>query len=440
MQTALTAGVARELINPALGTYLAGYGHPWRGCRSIRDDLTATALVLDDGDTRVGIVGIDQLAIHESIVARIRSAAETEAGIPTGHLLIGCSHSHCSPVGSAFDDSSEAQRTYVDSLVERVTAALRAAAAALRPATLRAGRGESDINVNRRQSDGKGSVKIGAVAEGPVDRTIGLLQVVEAGSTETLLATVVNFTCHPTILSPKHKFATAGWPAVMRRTVEAQIHSPVLFLQGATGDINPDHDWGRGELEALERLGRRVGESVLEALPTLQPVSGTPLAATRAPVWLTLVPEPHPRTGRPMGYRRALQRQIPVPGFVVDWLMRRCYPWRNAVETRDGGHPAVPMEAQALRLGDVAVVAQAAEVFHEIGAAVKDGSPAQVTLFAGYANGMIGYLPTAEEHARGGYEVDVAPYFYRFPGRLHPDSGERAADASSEQLQALFSR
>ena len=436
----LNAGVARAIINPELGTYLAGYGHPFRGCRSIRDDLSATALVLDDGETRVAIVGIDQLAIHESIVARIRAGAEAEAGVPADHVLIGCSHSHCSPVASAFDDSSDAQRAYVDSLVTRVIEALRSASEGLRPAAIRAGRGESDINVNRRQSDGKGSVKIGAVADGPVDRTIGLVQVVEADDRPCAMATVVNFTCHPTILGPKFKFATAGWPAVMRRTVEAQIDGPVLFLQGATGDINPDHEWGRGELEALERLGERVGNSVLETLPGLEPVSGTPLAASRAPVWLTLVPELHPRTGRPMGYRRALQRHIPVPGFFVDWLMRRCYPWRNAVETRADGQPAVPMEVQALRLGDVAVVAQAAEVFHEIGAAVKDASPAGLTLFAGYANGMIGYLPTAEEHARGGYEVDVAPYFYRFPGRLHPDSGERATAASSGLLKALFPR
>ncbi len=90
-------------------------------------------------------------------------------------------------------------------------------------------------------------------------------------------------------------------------------------------------------------------------------------------------------------------------------------------------------------LGDVALVGWAAEVFHGLGMATKDTSPARLTLFAGYSNGMIGYLPTAEEHARGGYEVDMAPYFYRLDGRMDPDSGARAAEQSHELLARLFS-
>ena len=69
---------------------------------------------------------------------------------------------------------------------------------------------------------------------------------------------------------------------------------------------------------------------------------------------------------------------------------------------------------------------------------MKAESPARLTLFAGYANGMIGYLPTAEEHARGGYEVDVSPYFYRLSGRLDPDAGAQAAEQSRELIGRLF--
>ena len=70
---------------------------------------------------------------------------------------------------------------------------------------------------------------------------------------------------------------------------------------------------------------------------------------------------------------------------------------------------------------------------------MKAASPAEMTLFGGYSNGMIGYLPTAEEHARGGYEVDVSPYFYRMTGRLDPTAGERASTQSRELLARLFS-
>ena len=35
---------------------------------------------------------------------------------------------------------------------------------------------------------------------------------------------------------------------------------------------------------------------------------------------------------------------------------------------------------------------------------VKDNSPYQVTFFVGIANGIQGYMPTAEAYERGGYE------------------------------------
>lgn len=433
----LTAGVYRTLINPAQGTYLAGYGHPFRGCRSVRDDLTATALVLDDGATRLALVAVDQLAIAEDVADLIRQ--QVAASVPADHVLIACSHGHCTPVASAPADQARApQRRYVEErFVPRVVEALTRAAGDLRPAELYAGAGEIDIAVHRRATDAKGRPVIGAVPDGAVDRFAGALQVRGAEGGPTLV-TVVNATAHPTILGPKFKIATAGWPGEMRRVIEATTGAPALFLQGATGDVNPDHEWGRGELEALARIGRRAGEQICATLDQLAPLPGTPLGVRREPVHLDLVPELHRRTGAPLTYQQALQRQIKVPRAVVDWLMRRCYPWRNRLERRPDGGWRVPLELQVLRLGDAAIVAQGAEVFQGIGQAVKQASPATLTLFAGYANGMIGYLPTREEHARGGYEVDMAPYFYRLPGRLDPDSAERAVAASGALLESLW--
>ena len=139
-----------------------------------------------------------------------------------------------------------------------------------------------------------------------------------------------------------------------------------------------------------------------------------------------------------MDHLQALSRLVHMPRFVVRWLLGRCYPWRGRQTTGTGGELRVPMEVQALRIGDVALVGWAAEVFHGLGLTTKHASPAKLTLFAGYANGMIGYLPTAEEHARGGYEVDMAPYFYRLDGRMDPESGARAAEQSHELLARLF--
>jgi hypothetical protein len=69
-------------------------------------------------------------------------------------------------------------------------------------------------------------------------------------------------------------------------------------------------------------------------------------------------------------------------------------------------------------LGELNMVTMGAEVFTEIGLQVKAQSPRRHTLFGSLTDGCIGYLTTASAHDEGGYEVNVAPFAYRYPGRL----------------------
>jgi hypothetical protein len=69
-------------------------------------------------------------------------------------------------------------------------------------------------------------------------------------------------------------------------------------------------------------------------------------------------------------------------------------------------YPAkVPVIVQAIRLGDLAIVANPCESFAEIGLAIKKISPAKMTFTIELANGYNGYLPTPEQHKLGGYET-----------------------------------
>ncbi|MCB9786257.1 MAG: neutral/alkaline non-lysosomal ceramidase N-terminal domain-containing protein [Deltaproteobacteria bacterium] len=433
----LLAGTARADISPPDGTPLAGYAW-WRGSRGVRDPLFATALVLDDGATRLAIVALDLLAIHESVARAIAQAACERAGLSPDGLLLACSHSHCSPVASTSERAKPAQRAYVEALVPEVADAIVRAAATLAPVSLHAGATEASLAVHRRPLGPDGKALLQANPEGPVDRTMALLQLRDASG--KAVATVVNVACHPTTLGPRHKHASAVWPGVMRAEVEARTGAPCLFLQGATGDLNPTHDWSTraADLAAMEALGRRAAAAVLEALPALEPTPGLPLGCARSEVPLSLEPEPHPRTGRPMSYKQALWRRTHIPPVFADRLLDSFYPWEPAVTGADGASPTVPLTAQTLRLGEVAIATHGAETFQAIGVALRQRSPARLTLVAAYAGGMIGYLPTAEDHAHGGYEVDMSPYLYRLPGRLAPDSASRATDATIRHFDTLF--
>ncbi|MBI3911226.1 MAG: hypothetical protein HY320_09870, partial [Armatimonadetes bacterium] len=96
--------------------------------------------------------------------------------------------------------------------------------------------------------------------------------------------------------------------------------------------------------------------------------------------------------------------------------------------------PPCPLEMQALRIGDVALIATAGETFTEVGQRLKQALPLPRSVALGYSNGCVGYIPTEAAFSQGGYEVEVA---YRYYGTLMltPDC-ERLILAAGRRLAA----
>ena len=441
----LRAGVAREVISPPKGITLIGYGDRVQGNAGVHDDLTATALVLDDGQARLALVACDLLCLNEFVVDRIRARTGTQT-----QVVICCSHTHSGPITYADTDSGRARRAAVEGLVAGIVRAVQQATSALVPAKLSWCQTEADIAVNRREKQPDGTVVMGVNPAGPVDRSVGVLCVHAArrswlGRRKKVdgapLATVVNFACHGTVLGPTNLFASADWIGTMRSRVEGTLGGLTLFLQGAGGDLNPNVELGEGDpWEAVQSLGERVADRVIAAYDASPaPVAGAPLRLSRQEVWLPLEARAITPTPLPT-YRRVLTDMMGLPyavRFVVEILLDHRFPWRPRIEARDGiWH--VPLRVNAVRIGDLGLVTFAAETLTEIGLAIKAGSVARHTMFASVSDGCIGYLPTAEAHAEGGYEVDVVPFYFRYPARLAPECAAIATDAAIAGLRELW--
>jgi hypothetical protein len=441
----LRAGVARRLITPPKGIFLIGYGDRTKGNLGVHDDLTATALVLDDGATRLALVALDMLAINEFVVDRVR------AQFPSTEVLLCCSHTHSGPIAYAGKESPRKNQAYINSLVESVAAAVKEASANLAQARLAWSQGEAGIAINRRQKIPDGHFEIGRNPAGVVDRSVQILSILTVpithpasritrhSSPATRLATLINFPCHGTVLGPDNLLACADWIGAMRAKVEQELGGMALFLQGATANLNPDMDWESSRaFDMVAEQGKRVAQSVVAAAKKTEMLDALPLKIERLEAWLpteakAVTPRP------PKNYAKPLLAMAKLPAFMAvfaDPLLDRRYPWKPRLEARDGFW-AAPMRLNAVRIGELALVTFGAEVFTEIGLAVKAASPAKHTLFASVTDGCISYLHTAASHPEGGYEVDVAPYAYRYPGRLSVECegiARRAAQAALERL------
>jgi hypothetical protein len=129
-----------------------------------------------------------------------------------------------------------------------------------------------------------------------------------------------------------------------------------------------------------------------------------------------------------------------LPGwmaFLADPLLNLRYPWKPQIESHNGSW-SVPMRISAVRISELALVTFAAETFTEIGLAVKAASPARHTLFASLTDGCISYLHTEASHTEGGYEVDLAPLAYRYPGRLTAGCERITCESAQTTLKYLW--
>jgi len=410
----LLAAAARRLITPPKGIFLIGYGDRTKGNLGVHDELTATALVLAHATTKNAIVALDLLTINEFIVDRVR------AELPGIEVFLCCSHTHSGPIAYADEKSPRLNREYIDALVKNIVAAVNEAVGKLVPARLEYHCTEAAIAINRREKMPDGHFEIGRNPDGVVDRSVQLVSVL--GPRDERVATLVNYACHGTVLGPDNLLVSADWIGAMRARVESQLDGLVLFIQGATANLNPDMDWDSPTaFQTMQVEGEGVAEAVLAALKNQgESIPATGLGVERAEVWLPLetpVTSPNPPKKE---YRAPLLKMAGLPGwlgFAVDYLLSVRYPWKPRLAARDGFWQ-VPMRIGVAKIGSLALVVFGAEVFTEIGLAVKAASPAKFTLFASLTDGCVSYLHTATAHDEGGYEVDTAPYAYRYPGRF----------------------
>ena len=96
---------------------------------------------------------------------------------------------------------------------------------------------------------------------------------------------------------------------------------------------------------------------------------------------------------------------------------------------RQGAQPA---EVQVIRLGDWHFAGIPAEYFVEHQLRVKTDTFPKHSFVVGGANGMIGYVPTKDAFARGGYETTLGP-----PSHMAPETGDLLADAAIKLIKKM---
>jgi hypothetical protein len=418
---------------------LAGFAARQGVSQGIHDDLFARALVLANGEAVVALVSVDLLALPGDFIKRVRERIQRSTGIEPSSVMIASTHTHAGPVTitTFFNPEESVDAAYMDSLAEAVEQSVTNAWLARFPATVGVGVAKVDgVGVNRRSPDQR-----------PIDEQIGIIKVDDFnGRTHAVL---INYSCHPTVLGPDNLLVTGDFPNFAIEEIERNIGPDgfAMFVNGTQGNISMGHS---SELSAIgvitpgrtfERaaeLGHLLADATLVALPVIATSDAPTLNTLTIPVNLPLKDYP-PLEEANTSLRDAdeLLARLTAEGAPLDQIMpaktQRLYASITNFYAREtlalpDGH--LPIELQGFRLGDAAFVAIPGEVFVEIGLALKRQLP-HMTFVVGIANGYIGYLPTREAYATGGYEV--------VSSKCQPEAADILVEKVASLTERLFS-
>jgi neutral ceramidase len=420
----LQAGAARVVITPPIGVPLSGYfvaeGRK-ETARDVHDDLYARALALSDGSKTVALVTTDLIGLGSEELTMVRDVVQRQAGIAPEHLILACTHTHSGPIVHPFPPSEivpgQADEDYFRLLPRLIGSAVTMAVRRMRPAKIGAGRGESYININRREMLPDGTLRglpfLGRNPGGITDREVGVVRVDDA-ETDRPLAVFLSYACHPVVLGPNLEIS-ADYVGYTVNFLERSLGSDVvaLFANGAQGDMNAIvHP---GTFADAERLGVTLGEDALKVVLETKTSGEARISIATRSVELPLNPASAPERQREyiQFLHREHERYIREGEARKQWdiEMRLNVANYRLYNREHMTLPYMPTEVMALGVQgegiSVGLVSEPAELFCEYGMRARQQSPFETTLVIGLANGFIGYVPTPNVYTEGGYECEA---------------------------------
>jgi hypothetical protein len=474
----LLAGTGRRCINPPPNIAHGGWGaQKHEQAEGIDMDLWATALALSDGATTAIILDIEIQILTNERADQIRAAVNKATGVPTQNIRACATHTHSGPVPykSWIEKGYEMVGPWFDNLARWCAEAASEAIANLQAVEIRVGRGECHINSNRRCITPAGERFLGVNPDGPCDHEVIVVRFDafdlearvprvpfssgESGtrgtrpSDDAPIATLVNYACHGTVMGPANRFITPDYAGPMKRVVEDAVGGRCVFLLGSAGNVGPVQGF-QADTRVYRELGAVLGHEVAkvalglkaippmpkfrEVIPSGAPLGmydaefpssrGTPVQVLDKEILVPLregLPEKKAATEKLEHWKAKLKaaREAGDDAAITEAIyMARRADIRLRMTDDFGGKTNAGVRTHFITFGDVALVGCNIEPFCEIGMTIKRESPFPTTFMCGYTNGRMAYMPTADEWAKGGYEVENSPF------------GHNAAEALQKEI------
>lgn len=357
----LKVGVGKTVITPPelktspikTKVWLAGFDCG-RAATAVHDDLEARAIILDDGNKRIGIVVVDLIGLFYDETEKIRR----EINASPLHLdlfLIASTHDHSAPdtlgIWGRNHLSRGVRRGYLEFVRAQAINALTQASQTLTPVHVRIAQGSApELMFDTRD---------------PIIKDDGydILQFTDANNGKTL-ATLVDWGNHPETMGSRNTVVTSDFPHWVRRRLEEKLGGTAVYITSSLGGlmttlgVHLADENGRPipdcSFEKTEKIGTLLADKMIKSLKE----SGEELTDIKLDFRnkTLFVPMQNPAF-RLMARLGVIQRDTYTHGKRISW----------------GVGKDIKTEVNILRLGPVQFATVPGELFPELEKGLPEG-------------------------------------------------------------------
>ncbi len=432
MKSRFKSGFGQIIITPKnirKSSYLAGLG-----ARNDSDDV----ILLDDlyvkvswfkkNDKDIIIINGDLLYFSDELCLDIWEWIENEYRVERINVVLNATHTHCAyHPGGAFFDGSLQDNNFIRMLSAKIKSAIEDAFNNLKEAKLYIAKTKCDIGVNRRKLIVKAQKRIPLrtiIANRPnpdaeIDHDLYAIKVIRG---EQVDAYLLNYACHPSVL--RGAYISSDFPgrigSSLKKIVDRSIF--VSYLQGFSGNIRPNLlspassflkspkkfiiefiEGSHFEKNTSEKHIDRIGQKIADKIKTIsddnfKEVHFKPKAK---------------EVEVELSFEKAFSKEYFLS---LSPKTRPEKQWLEHVIKNYICQKKILIKIRRIDLDETySFLCIPGEVFCEYSLKFKEIFAPREIIPLGYANGMVGYLPTGKAVREGGYEVERAYRKYGLP-------------------------
>jgi hypothetical protein len=377
----LMVGAAKVDITPLWNQWLAGFG-PNRMMSGVFSRIYATTLFIDDGKNSLVLTSCDLIGFLIELSNEVRPLISAEH---QDDIILAATHSHAAPdtlgiwgpaAAKAIPVRTGKDPRYWKFLKAKIVESINEAISNARPARLK----YATVTV----PEGVSKNIYTAVRYYKDDLLTALKAEDEKGEN---IATLVNYSMHPEILSDMNTRLSADWPGFMYESIERNWGGVSMLVSGdlggnVTGDINRTAPVHEKEV-FIRKAGYFIADLARQALD---------------------------ERGIYLDKKRIEHLRAPVEFDMESDAFKIAFKMKLLTRDADMIKRKLVSEVHVMRIGELAFVTAPGEIFPSLGKAAREAAAAKgakALMIVGLAPEELAYMMTPEEFVNPVFAYDA---------------------------------